>query len=229
MPDMKAIGIDGCRGGWIAVQIDRIGRQSFEIVPHVTDINIEDAMIMIDIPIGLPQSGYRSCDWAARKILGDGRSRVFLGARRPLLDFHSFADANAWGQSDGAGISKQLFAILPKIAQVDAFVRAATKRFDDFRECHPELVFHRLNNEQLLPKKKGSEGRRQRRDLLISHGFADIDLWSEQLWGRKTGKDDLYDACACALAAQDAARSKGRSVGREAGKDACGLPMEIWY
>jgi predicted RNase H-like nuclease len=42
-------------------------------------------MVMIDVSIGLPQSGYRCCDQAARKMLGSsGRSRVFLGVLRPL-------------------------------------------------------------------------------------------------------------------------------------------------
>lgn len=228
---MKAVGIDGCRGGWIAVWIEAAGRRGFEILPRIEDATRMNAtMTMIDMPIGLPHSGYRACDLAARHLLGRGCARVFLGARRPLLDLRDdFDQANRWAKADGAGISRQLFGILPKIAEVDRFITASKGRQETFREAHPELIFQRLNRGVLPPGKKSDEGRALRRALIARHGFGDIDPWLNRLWGSGARADDLLDACACAIAAQDAAVSAGRKVDCAAEVDALGLRMEIWF
>jgi predicted RNase H-like nuclease len=235
---MRAVGIDGCRCGWIAVWIDNAGRRGFEILPKIDCVKKFKAdMEMIDIPIGLPQSGYRDCDQAAREMLGRGRSRVFLGVSRPLLayldDFNpeelGFAEAcnlaNKRAKSEfGKGISRQLFGILPKIREVDTFVLANDNQ-DVFRETHPELVFHRLNYGIFLSAKKTPEGKARRRDLLTRCGFEDIDAWLSKLPGSGAGPDDLLDACACALAAD----SPDQKLICDRKSDARGLRMEMWY
>ena len=231
------IGIDGCRGGWIAVSI-AAGQRSFAIVPSLADISgLAEARAMIDIPVGLPERGYRACDTQARQMLGVAAPRVFLGARRKLLSFlpedflgaslaergAALAAANAAAKGAGEkGISVQLWNILPKIREVD---RTITPEMQDrLRESHPELVFQRLAGGNVLPRKKSPEGRRLRRDIVAAAGFADIELWLSRL--RKTGAaaDDLLDACALALAA----REPGGTL-RCAATDARGLRMEIWY
>src|SRR5262245_5654835 len=176
---MIALGLDGCRSGWIAAWIGPNGRRGFEIISQIDSLN-RVAMAMIDIPIGLPDSGYRAVDRAARSMLGEARSRVFLGARRPLLAWvDDYERANDWAKADGKGISRQLFGILPKIAQIDGFITEA--RQDAFRECHPELVFRRLNGGFALPPKKTPQGFRRRRDLISRHGFASIEAWLDRL------------------------------------------------
>src|SRR5262245_49047738 len=98
---MIALGLDGCRKGWVAAWIDTDGRRGFDIISDVASAN-GAALAMIDIPIGLPESGYRAVDQAARNVLGRARSRVFLGARRPLLAFvesDDYARANAWAKT----------------------------------------------------------------------------------------------------------------------------------
>jgi len=182
-------------------------------------------MVMIDIPIGLPQSGYRACDLAAREMLGKAWPRVFLGARRPLLAFDDFNQANKWAKSDpGKGISRQMFGILPKIKQVDEFIITNSCR-NTFRETHPELVFHRLNGGVYLPAKQTPHGKKQRRDLLTKHGFEDIEAWLSKLSRRGAGADDLFDACACAIAAD----SPGRKLECNQESDAQGLRMGMWF
>jgi predicted RNase H-like nuclease len=224
---MIALGIDGCRSGWVAARIDSNGRRGFDIVRDVDSINGAE-MAMIDIPIGLPDTGYRAVDRAARSLLGEARSRVFLGARRPLLAWlDDYKRANEWAKSDGKGLSRQLFGILPKIAQIDGFITCS--RQDAFRECHPELVFQRLNGGVALPRKKTADGVRRRRDLIADNGFADIDSWIDRLRGTAAQPDDLLDACACALAASDALRACGLKVACAEEMDARGLRMEMWY
>ena len=220
---MRWIGVDGCRGGWIAVTIYDAGWRDFRIVEAIEELapGARDR-VMIDIPIGLPASGRRACDLAARAMLGAARSRVFLDARRPLLRQRSFEAANRWGKRDGAGVSRQLWNILPKIAALDRYV--TPERQTTIREGHPELVFARLNGGAALASKKTLAGRARRRDLVMAAGFGAIDAWLGRLRGTGAAADDLLDACALALAAQHP-----RRVGGTGETDPRGLRMEIWY
>jgi predicted RNase H-like nuclease len=237
--ETRSVGIDGYRHGWIAVWIDKAGCRGFEILSKIDCIKKFNAdMVMIDIPIGPPQHGYRCCDQAARKMLGNsGRSRVFLGVQRPLLnyldDFNpatlGFVAAcekvNARARLEcGRGISRQLFGILPKIKEVDQFMLANNIQ-QTFRETHPELVFHRLNGGVGLLNKKTPEGKKQRRDLVAAHGFKDIDVWLSELFGSGVRPDDILDACACAIAAE----SPNRRLECDRESDARGLRMEMWF
>ena len=86
---MRYIGVDGFRRGWIAILIDSAGMRSFHILNEIAELEelAENGpyIAMIDMPIGLPDSGYRDCDLSARRTLGKAYNRVFLGARRFLL------------------------------------------------------------------------------------------------------------------------------------------------
>jgi len=238
---MKAIGIDGCHGGWIAVWISKSSIHGFAIFPRIEFILALHAdMAMIDIPIGLPETGDRGCDRAARKMLGiDGQSRVFLGACRPLLQYlpdhqssygAAYNDANQWAkaQPDRKGISRQLFGILPKIAEVDAIMTPA--RQETLRETHPELVFQALAQPpHPLPSKLSPEGQKLRRDIVAVNGFTDIDDWIVKVHGTHAKPDDLLDACACCIAALRALEHGPRTVKGSDQTDAKRLRMEICY
>jgi predicted RNase H-like nuclease len=93
------------------------------------------------------------------------------------------------------------------------------------QEMHPELVFWRLSGGPLA-NKKTEDGRKQRMALLKPHGFDQIETWSGQRRGTGIGRDDLIDACACALAARDRSQRIPSDV-RD--RDRRGIRMEIWY
>lgn len=226
-----AIGIDGCRSGWLSVKVRRDGSQEFSISKTLAEIEgLPRGRVMIDMPIGLPDRGNRSCDIEARRILAPRAQVVFTGARRPLLNHvDSYAAANALGYQLGAGVSRQLFSLLPKIRDVDGFVRSTGNTQVWFSESHPELIFHRLANGAPLAPKKSMDGHKQRYHLLLNEGFTEIDRWRSQLRGSGAKLDDLLDACACAIAALDAANGIERKVPSDAQIDAEGLRMEIWY
>lgn len=221
---MRFVGVDGCRGGWIAVVLDG-RRREVRALPAIGALDgLGAARVMIDIPIGLPPGGRRACDLAARKLLGAARSRVFLDVRRPLLDYlaaRDYAGANRWAKGDGWGVSRQLWNILAKIAEVDRFI--TPERQATIREAHPELAFLRLNAGTALPGKKTREGRTLRRDLVRAAGLAEIDDWLAAL-PPAAAADDLLDAAALALAAR-----RPRRVPGAAARDGRGLRMDIWY
>lgn len=220
-------GVDGCRAGWLMVRLGPDSRLTIEIVGRFNELTLRGlAMVAVDMPIGLPDSGARICDGLARAVLPpDRRSSVFLHFRRPLLNCRDMTSANQWAKADGKGISVQAWNIVPRIADLDSWITPARQR--RVRESHPELVFLMLNGGAPLPRKRTAEGMAARRRVLLRHGLAGIDALAATLPRRQAAIDDLYDAAALALAARRFARGEG--IRLAAGRDARGLRMEIWY
>lgn len=220
---LNYLGLDGFRFGWVAAWIDDRGHHGFDYSPDLTRLlAMPHARAMIDMPIGLNPSGYRSCDLRARELVGPA---VFLGARRDLWTFADMAAANRhyWErEGKGRGVSAQLWNIRDKIRDVDAIMTPA--RQVTIGEAHPELIFWNLAGSVRLATKTLAEGRQQRIALLAQRGFTHLPRWLTQRHGTGIGRDDLIDACACAVAARDSTRRVG---GEEV--DPRGLRMEINY
>src|SRR5262249_37797767 len=129
-------GADGTPGGWAVVimeneqlTIQRVVALA-DLFDRIRDVNI----VAVDVPIGLLASyetGGRACDRAARKILGKTRSSsVFPAPIRSILMADSWDDACAVSRNSaaqGKAISKQTFAILPKIREVDVLLQTRTE------------------------------------------------------------------------------------------------------
>ena len=220
---LEYLGLDGFRGGWAAAWIDDRGNHGFDYSSCLSRLlSIPHSRAMIDMPIGLKMSGHRKCDVSAREVVG---SSVFLGARRNLWEFPDQASANRYyweHEGPRMGISCQLWNIRDKIKEVDDFI--TPDRQTTIGEAHPELIFRKLANHVCLEGKKSAHGRDQRIKLLADRGFVKLSKWLTQRYGTGIGRDDLIDACACAIAARD---SNARLGGGEV--DGRGLRMEINY
>jgi len=220
------IGMDGCRRGWIAVELGPAGR-SISFVGHIDEILRRPFdRLAIDMPIGLPDRGERACDIEARALLRPHAARVFTGAVRGLWEYASQAEANRALKARGeAGVSVQLWNLGAKICEVDAALTPALQA--RVMEAHPELTFLRLNDGRPLPPKSDGEGLALRRTLLLREGFCELDDWLAR-WRKGTSAkpDDVVDACAAAIAARDA---KCVLPAGEAPRDSRGLKMQIWY
>ncbi len=218
----KYIGIDGFNGGWVAAWIDDSGGHGFSHSKRIAQLLAEPFdRAMIDVPVGLPDRGYRACDREAKKRVG---SAVFLGVRRDVWTFKDCDAANAhyWSTEGlGRGISRQLWAIRTKVKEMDEFISPLVQ--DKVMETHPELVFWKLAGERPLPKKKSAIGREQRIEILKVHGFTNIVEFLGRRRGTGIGRDDLIDACVCAIAARDAEHVLGGDT------DSRGLRMEMHY
>lgn len=215
------LGLDGFRFGWVAAWIDDRGDHGFDYSPGFTRLlAMPHARAMIDMPIGLESSGYRICDKQARKLIGPA---VFLGARRDLWMFCCMATANEeyWRRGDN-GVSCQLWSIRLKMKELDDFM--TPERQATIGEAHPELIFWNLAGKKKLESKKSALGCEQRVELLKARGFGELRRWLKLRERTGIGRDDLIDACACAVAARD---SKHRVGGGEI--DPRGLRMEINY
>jgi predicted RNase H-like nuclease len=220
---VQYLGLDGFRGGWVAAGIDDRGNQGFDYSSSLSRLlSLPHKRAMIDMPIGLKVAGHRTCDIRARELVG---SSVFLGARRNLWEFPDQASANQYywrHEGPGMGVSCQLWNIRDKIKEVDDFITPDLQA--TIGEAHPELIFRNLGDPLRLQGKKSALGRDQRIKLLADRGFVKLSKWLTLRYGTGIGRDDLIDACACAVAARD---STSRLGGDEV--DIRGLRMEINY
>ena len=225
-------GLDGCKAGWLALSLGSgPAAARFAIAERWSALDLEaHAMVAVDMPIGLADSGPRACDIAARRRLPRGRkSSVFPPPRRAMLACASWAEANALGQArEGKGLSRQAWNLTARIRELDAALAPADQA--RVREVHPELVFQRLNGAPPLPSKKTGAGRAARLALLEQAGVPGLPALLESLPRSKARPDDLLDAAACALAARDILAGRATCLPTPARpRDARGLRMEIWF
>ncbi|MBC7347303.1 MAG: DUF429 domain-containing protein, partial [Clostridia bacterium] len=195
------------------------------------------ALILVDIPIGLPTAppGKRGCDAAARKALKARGRSVFPAPIREVLALppsapHSLVSAyQRW--LTGRGLPLQAYHLLPRIREVDACLGANPGLQERVRESHPELCFAALNGgKPMRHPKRTPEGCAERVELLRRY----LPRLHAVLTGlprrRRHGyaADDVLDALALAVNARlggEGGLAVLPATGEE--RDACGLRMEI--
>ncbi len=230
-------GVDGCRGGWVYASITA-DKVAFGTVTELTDL-VDRARsgspIFVDIPIGLRDSSGtgRKCDVEGRRLLRPHRtSSIFNAPIRAILDEPQYEVANeASKRLSGKGLTKQTFAIIPKIREVDQLMAASTKAREMVREVHPEVCFYGLSGSYpMAHNKKTKEGFQARLDLLCRFlpGAQKAVEQALSHYPRKiVAADDILDALVCAITAQMSAYWK--TVPAEPEKDSKGLAMEMVY
>jgi predicted RNase H-like nuclease len=186
------VGVDGWTGGWVAAAVVE-KRLSWSVHTTITDVlsAYPSALIGVDMPIGLPQAGYRDCDLAARDYLGPARSSIFLTPTRAKAALWHPTAAHPIGEN----ISRQMWNLLPKVAEIDAIM---TPRLQlQVAEVHPECSFRTLTGETLDSKKTG-RGVGQRLEALAGW----IELPALRDAPPRVPLDDLLDAAIVAWTAQ---------------------------
>ena len=267
-----AWGVDGCKAGWfwfkltgrwpdIAVadcdvaRTDKDGRSGMN---HIVERATAGDLILVDIPIGLPersgrQAVLRACDADARKMVKPRWQSVFPVPVRPVLETlrgekdwqrarEILSSAHTVPEKDTGRLQVQTFYLLDKIREVDDLLQASPKARRLVRETHPEVcfrAFHRDQGKPMLSSKKKREGKEERRNVLT-------ELWpgsmaalrdarakahADGLNSRDVAEDDMLDAMACALTAALILEDKSRlqKLSGNPGTDEKGLPMEIVY
>ena len=230
------LGIDGCPGGWYAVSTPAThGQIAGKVYPRFSDVLAgvgPDAVIAVDIPIGLRGAGSRPCDELVRKALAPKRSSsVFPAPIRPVLGaaYHQEASTIRRG-IDGKGMSIQSFAITRKVQEVDLALEQASDRDQCVYEVHPELCFAMLNHGQPMTfAKKKALGRSERLHLLgQTFGDAPARLVSERPRSQ-VGADDVLDAFVALWSAMRISRGEHASLPVVPDHDARGRRMAIFY
>lgn len=229
------VGVDGCPAGWVAVTLDRDGNWDASVLPHavaVWEAYRDAALILIDVPIGLPETGPRACDVAARKFLGRRGASVFYTPCRAALDADSYEEASRINlERTGSKISKQTWNIVPKIRQLDDLLRDEPDARRVFREMHPEVCFAALAGEPMKAGKATHEGETRRIEVLEATGLPARAILAKALENRPRrdlAEDDVLDALAGAVTAL-AGPDGLVSIPDPPETDATGLRMEMVF
>jgi predicted RNase H-like nuclease len=234
---MKYLGLDGCRAGWFMVALDDDGGGAFGVLSTIDELSgyLPGAeLALIDIPIGLRgrHPDERVCDRMARAVLPPGRkSSVFPAPSRGVLDCATYEQASEQNrQCTGRGLSRQTFGILPKIREVDRYMRTSIYR-DKIREMHPDVCFRALNGDTAMASnKKTPEGFEERLSVLERHwpnARRIVDLAVERHGMPRVARDDIVDAFVGAVTATCHASLQRMPEWPELDEE--GLPMEIVF
>ena len=259
------VGVDGCKGvnnsktSWPAIALTEDGNFEAECFNNIADIwnkYRNASKILIDIPIGLRDKGdegckkERKCDKEARAKLKPPRaSSVFPAPCRTAIykeaDYEKTSKINK--QVMGKGLTKQTFAIIPKIHDVDDFLRNNKSARSRIRETHPEICFWGLNGGQAMkyPKKKHKvhdrKGVEERKNLLESvcksiypKNYRKIEeLLKEcnkpEYKSKGIAPDDILDALAAAVTAMLGEKNELEKLPQKLEKDSQGLPIQMLY
>lgn len=236
----KAIGIDGCRYGWVSASYDDGQVLLFRTISELLSYYGENNNFMIDMPIGLSNNVYkpRTCEKAARAILLPKRkSTIFPVPCREVLDASNYEDASRINRAIlGCGISKQSWFITPKIKELDLLLTAKPGLIPRIKESHPEIAFQFLNREQPLQYSKKSPRGITERLQILTQFFGETEKIFEQaihLFKRSLlAKDDILDSlCLAVVAASVSQRSDLElfSFNSIPPIDNCGIEMAIYY
>jgi predicted RNase H-like nuclease len=227
------IGVDGCPAGWIAVIWGET--IAHKLCPAFRDVmELEAAIIAVDMPMGLPQLSGRLAEKAARKVLGQRQSSVFAVPSREAVmckDYREACTINLQHSEPPRKISKQAFHLFPKIREIDAMI--TPERQSHIHEVHPEVSFWVMNGGKplALAKKVKSQNHKPglalRRELLAQNGVPLDQLAPATYRKSDVGDDDLIDACACAWSARRILDGKALSFPENPPRDARGLVMAI--
>ena len=228
-------GVDGCRGGWVAViaEVDRpdqiIAVEVFEHIMPILDRvrSGEFVVVALDMPMGLTTSGPRRCDIETRTRLGSRGSSVFATPPRALLGCATHREAVEHGRElDGRGISIQAFNLLPKIAQIDEALGEPPDPtlLEGVFEAHPESAFAELAGHPLTTRKRTGEGRQERLELLSSVFSDGTELLDRR--HRGAAGDDVLDAAILVRTAHRVLTGDAVILGG-GDRDERGIPMRV--
>lgn len=225
-----AVGIDGCRFGWIAAIYRPSKAIDWILEKRIKDVILQlpqQSLIFVDMIIGLPEASKpsRECDSLTRKRLAPHGSRVFNAPIREVLNAKTYAEANQISQQlSGKGLSKQTWYLLPKIRELDQMHSSS------ILEAHPELAYTQQNaGIPISDSKKTAEGRKKRLQLLEIAGQAFTSAYHAGLkkyTRREAAQDDLLDALI--LCARASSSNQTTPLPREPQPDAKGHPCQIW-
>lgn len=228
--DATSVGIDGCPGGWIAAV--RTGEALIWRTAGVgafgsllAALPAVDCIIAVDMPVGLVERGWRTCDLLAKQALGRAHARVFLTPPRAVIELGpSIPNAQVQACSrelTGQGVSRQALALASRILDVD-------EHLPDQRiiEAHPELSFAAMADRVLMSKHDPAGLQERSMTLAETWPDAPVDAWLATRPARVPLADAL-DALALAWTADRHAMGRSTSLPDPPPIDHRGVPMTI--
>ena len=226
-------GVDGCKGGWLCLSLDvNAEKPAAQIFPDAKSLLESDpgAITAIDIPIGLPSDKPRQCDIEARRLLGPRRSSVFPAPVRSAVEAASYDLACAASETAcGKKLSKQTYALLPRIRDLDCLLRQKPDLVNTVFEVHPEVCFFHWNNRRPMRYSKHSGFGFMERFQLVEQVYcgAAEDI-RQSVLPKDVSDDDILDALAALWTAHRIHSGNAVCISDKREKDEFGLPMQMW-
>ena len=235
---MIFVGADGCKKGWFAVKlIDGLkwAVKVFEDIDALWTEFYDAAVILIDIPIGLIDSGpnERECDAMARKLLGKKRaSSVFRPPCRKAVHSPIDRSSDINFRITKKRLPLQTLSIVSKIRNVDRFLSKDKSAKEVITETHPEICFWALADRHPMEyTKRKPNGFLERKKILQSIYPLTEDIVERALTTyrrKKVARDDILGALAAAVTTK---MGFGRflTLPEKPPVDSKGLRMEMVY
>ncbi|MDH5020356.1 DUF429 domain-containing protein [Halobacterium rubrum] len=205
--ETTVVGADACPVGWFATVIDgsEIRTETHEEFTDLSEKYSDADRILVDIPIGLPETSRRRCDEEASDLLGSRGISVFYPPCQTAAEITDYQEASDEHRDQiGHGLSQQAHNIGEKILQVADVVG---KRYDGVvRESHPELCFAALNGQPIAYSKSSAPGRGLRMELLDNELDDAKALYRDacdDYLRKEVRRDDILDAMVLAIAAKE--------------------------
>ena len=196
---LRVAGVDLARGALAVVVLEesRIV-DAFRCESFADALLVDAEVVAVDLPIGIPETGARPADQAARRFVGPRASSVFPTPVRSVLEADTYEEARRLAvELTGKSISAQAYALRRRILELDEYARSDERVI----EVHPEASFRELARRPLLSK-HGTDGLLERRALLESAGIELPAVVSP------IAEPDLLDATAAAWSAARYARGE---------------------
>jgi predicted RNase H-like nuclease len=217
---MRVTGIDACKHGWVAVSLTEGSVANVSVGTSLAALRIEGQTTGIDMPLGLLESGWRTVDKQARRLLGPRRSSVFAIPPRAVWAQETYAAANKLCRDlTGQGLSAQAWGLRVRLLEADKYRKTCEH---PLYEVHPELAFSAMAGALLAKSKHSPEGRAHRRELLARSGIV-VPA------GHAAPITDVLDAAAVAWSAHRIATGAAVAVPGQPQFDDRGYEITIRY
>lgn len=228
------IGVDGCKGGWIAAIMDHADFrvEKYDSIEALINRYPKFDAFLIDMAIGLcERADQLRPDKEAKAELKSKASSVFpVPCRQAVYETTEEKQKEANKCVLGKSLAKQSIAIIPKIRQVDEFLGSHPEYKNVILESHPEIAFSRLNGQILLSRKKEFLGFSER-SYILSEYLGDSKDLLKKLWDRAKelgcAPDDVVDAACTAVTAAMKAHDMCETIPAEPEMDNAGLLMQM--
>lgn len=222
--ELTVAGVDGAGGAWVVARLR--GRDlQLSVSRSVDDVLASTAdcvVVGVDMPLSVPEDGYRTGEVALRSFLGSARSSLFFTPVRDAVESETWEQACVVSRArTGKAISKQSWYLT-------AYIRewGAAALDDRVIEVHPESSFRALATTTEFTSKKRARGIAQRLSALSA--VVDPATIVAATAGLDDGPaiDDVLDAVAAAWSARRWAAGTARVFGSGAA-DSRGHPDRI--
>ena len=222
------VGVDWMKGNWIASELtgNTASYITFKTIDELCRYYENISEILIDIPIGLPETAEEALfrpDSKAREYLkvAARKSSIFPVPFRKLCYAESKAEIWELNKELGAKLTVAGSGILPCIKQVDSFLQNNPQWKERLVESHPECVFQALNGGKGIETSKHTyEGLEERISILSRYVFNTRELVSSV---GKNKQEDILDSLCLAVTS----KLGYVSIPENPARDSKGLPMRI--